>query len=146
MESWVKRLSLRAGILIALLMLALLALWAGMERMVAVPCTNRLMRQVPSPDGSRKAVIFERDCGTEGRITTQVSVIDTTGSLPKVSGNLFAADGRFDSRRLQVAWVEAAGLTITYRGSGEVLKTNVSVGGVKAVYHLSAAGNQPAKP
>ena len=39
------------------------------------PCGNDVLSDVPSPNGSHHAVVFERDCGATTGFTTQVSIV-----------------------------------------------------------------------
>ena len=55
-------------------------------------CANRVISEWPSPDGSRHAVVFERDCGATTGFSTQVSVV-APGRVPAGGGNIFIADG-----------------------------------------------------
>ena len=55
-------------------------------------CGNDLVREVRSPSGKMKAVVFERDCGATTGFSTQVSLLLSNKSLPNESGNLFIAD------------------------------------------------------
>jgi hypothetical protein len=41
---------------------------------------------MPSPDGRRDAVMFQRDCGATTGFSTQISILDT-GGQPAGSGN-----------------------------------------------------------
>lgn len=54
-------------------------------------CANRVLRELPSPDGSRRAVIFDRDCGATTGFSTQVSVVGAD-DVPAGTGNVFIAD------------------------------------------------------
>jgi hypothetical protein len=55
-------------------------------------CANEVIREVASPDGKRKAVVFERDCGATTGFSTQASVLPIGKSLPNDGGNIFVAD------------------------------------------------------
>jgi hypothetical protein len=56
-------------------------------------CANRIVAEISSPNGSHKAVEFERDCGATTDFSTQVSVIESAKKLGSdVAGNAFIAD------------------------------------------------------
>ena len=56
-------------------------------------CGNDIGKEVLSPDGKLKAVVFERDCGATTDFSTQISLIKASQPLPHgSSGNVFAAD------------------------------------------------------
>ena len=55
-------------------------------------CGNELLREVASPDGKMKAVVFQRDCAATTGFITQVSVLSKDEKLPNESGNVFSAD------------------------------------------------------
>jgi len=54
-------------------------------------CGNDIVQEVISPDGQKKAVIFQRDCGATTAFSTQISVLPRQDS-PSGSGNIFVAD------------------------------------------------------
>jgi hypothetical protein len=54
-------------------------------------CTNEILQDVPSPDGRRHAVIFDRACGATTGSSTQVSVL-TKGRTLQGGGNVFVTD------------------------------------------------------
>src|SRR6266550_3254126 len=59
---------------------------------IAGDCGNELLKEVASPNGRMKAVVFQRDCGATTGFSTQVSVFRRDQRLPNEGGNLFAAD------------------------------------------------------
>src|SRR5262245_58728358 len=38
-------------------------------------CGNDVLARVPSPTGSRQAIVFERDCGATTGFSTQISIV-----------------------------------------------------------------------
>lgn len=55
-------------------------------------CDNTLLVEVPSPSGTRKAVVFQRSCGATTGFSTQVSVLPAGGKLRGAAGNVFVAE------------------------------------------------------
>lgn len=55
-------------------------------------CGNDLMKEELSPDGTLKAVIFNRDCGATTSFSTNVSVISSNADLPNEAGNALVMD------------------------------------------------------
>jgi hypothetical protein len=66
-------------------------------------CGNDLVKDVRSPNGKTKAVLFERDCGATTSASTQVSLLPSNESLPNEIGNVFVA-GKDDGRAPGAAW------------------------------------------
>src|SRR5918992_4542304 len=63
-------------------------LWVGA---LAGGCGNELLKSIASPDGRRKLVIFQRDCGATTGFSTQASLLPAGDGL-RGSGNVFIAD------------------------------------------------------
>lgn len=59
---------------------------------------NTILSESPSPDGRFKAVVFRRDSGTTPGLTTQVSLLPATETLPNAPGNIFIAPYDLDYR------------------------------------------------
>ena len=84
-------------------------------------CTNKILQDVPSPDGRRHAVIFDRECGATTGFSTQVSVL-TRGRTVEDGGNVFVADS--DHRKaptgasgepiVTVHWLDKRTLEVRY--------------------------------
>ena len=55
-------------------------------------CGNEVVKEVVSPSGTYKAVLFERDCGATTSDSTQIAILEAGKSLPNRSGNIFSAD------------------------------------------------------
>lgn len=60
-------------------------------------CGNTVVSQTPSPDGTLRAVIYNRECGAMGHFTTHVSIIPANSTLPNEEGNALVMedDARF---------------------------------------------------
>src|SRR6266436_2819762 len=56
------------------------------------PCGNVELKTINSPDGKRKAIIFQRDCGATTGFSSQVSLLHANDKLPREAGNTFIAD------------------------------------------------------
>jgi hypothetical protein len=101
--------------------LGLVAILAALTSGCA-PCANRVAREVASPTGAYKAVVFERDCGATTDFSTQISVLEAGKKLGSKPGNVFVADsnrGRVpvDVRGLMsisVSWKSASQVEIGY--------------------------------
>lgn len=59
---------------------------------IAGDCRNEVLKELASPSGKMKAVIFQRDCGATTGFSTQVSVLSKDEKLPDEGGNVFVAD------------------------------------------------------
>lgn len=79
----------------AVLMLALYAACGWDD-----PCGNKVLASVPSPDGSVRAVVFQRDCGATTGFSTQVYILPRNARFLErpaffrstQAGNVFVAD------------------------------------------------------
>lgn len=65
------------GWMLSLVITSVLLICGGCDRVADVVgwCANRESFRLASPDGSRDAVVFERDCGAGSGFSTQVSVL-----------------------------------------------------------------------
>ena len=52
-------------------------------------CGDTPVQTVPSPSGSLKAVLFERDCGATTGFSSQVSILSHDENLGNEGGNVF---------------------------------------------------------
>ncbi len=64
-------------------------------------CANTVTKRLTSPDGTRDAVVFTRDCGATTDFSTQVALVPS-GQVPGEGGNVFIAPRAADVR---VEWV-----------------------------------------
>lgn len=64
----------------------------SMDRTLGKLCGNAPIDEVVSPDGARKAVVFQRSCGATTGDSTHVSILPADASLPDEIGNLVTAD------------------------------------------------------
>jgi hypothetical protein len=67
-------------------------LTAFLYRTFADMCGNETLAESISPDGTKRLIVFLRDCGATTGFSTQASLIATNATLPKRSGNIFIAD------------------------------------------------------
>jgi hypothetical protein len=86
-----------------------------------------------SPDGSRKVVVFLRDCGAATGYSTQLSVLFTNESLPNESGNILILDGQYLP---SVKWEDNRVLSIKGIAGVEILKQLDYFSGIKINYGL----------
>lgn len=85
-----------------------------------------------SPDGTRKVVVFLRNCGATTKYSTQASILFSNDSLPNEAGNILIIDG---GHLPTVKWTEDRILSIKGIGAEEILKQLNYFSGVKIVYH-----------
>ncbi len=105
-------------------------------------CGNEIISQLPSPDGKRKVVVFQRDCGASTGFSTQVSVLAANTPLPNKGGNLFIADTDHDAApsgpgggpSVKVVWENAQSIALTHHPRARVFEAETEVGGVQARY------------
>src|SRR4051812_3963383 len=72
-----RRLSLKLMvILLVLIMLQLTSCFPFSE------CKNQIIKEIPSPNGQFKVILFERGCGATTGFNTQVSVLPAGADLP----------------------------------------------------------------
>lgn len=116
--------------------------WLGLKALARGMCGNEILAEVPSPSGSHKAVVFQRDCGATTGFSTQVSILPQRKRLPNDSGNLFIADtdrGRAPSGpgggpAVQVQWVNDQHLLLVHHPAARVFRAEQKRGTVHVEY------------
>lgn len=99
-------------------------------------CENEVIKEVVSPDGKRKVLLFQRDCGATTDFSTQASVLSVRASLPNDGGNVFSADtnhGRAPSGpgggpELTASWVGPNDLVLEHHTLARVFKAEPRIG------------------
>lgn len=105
-------------------------------------CDNTPLAEVPSPSGTRKAVIFQRDCGATTGFSTQVSVLAAGEKLRDDGGNVFVADtdhgaaasGPGGGPVVEPVWIAEDRLLIRHHRLARVFRSEARAGSV-AVTH-----------
>ncbi|MGZ4789109.1 MAG: hypothetical protein ACXVZX_11375 [Terriglobales bacterium] len=122
-------------IVVALIMLAGYTFTLGM-------CGNSVAREVPSPDGKWKAVIYERDCGATTDFSTQVSVLEARDDVGDESGNVFITDSNHGAVpisgigviNVDVLWRSNSEVRVRYPSAARVFKKETRISGVSVSY------------
>jgi hypothetical protein len=105
------------------------------------PCTNTIVSRVPSPDGQREAVLFQRDCGATTGFSTQISILGGSQQLSG-GGNAFIADddhgaaqaGSWGGSWADLKWLTSDRLLVRYAAKSRLFKQDESVSGVQIAY------------
>ena len=105
-------------------------------------CANEVISESSSPDGGKRLVVFQRDCGATTGFTTQASVLASNTPLPNKGGNLYVSDtnhgaapnGPGGGPSLKVTWVSSQSVVLTHHPKVRVLKSEAEVDGVRASY------------
>lgn len=126
-----------AGGVVTLGLLAFLVI-----RTLGDTCANTVLREVPSPGGTRKAVVFERNCGATTGFSTQVSILRAGERLPDESANLFIADtdhgrapgGPGGCPDVHLTWADDDRLLVRHHPLARVFRAESRVNGVTATY------------
>jgi len=111
------------------------------------PCDNLVLQEELAPNGIQKAVVFQRQCGIFGGISTQVSILPTSAQ-PFAGGNIFGADTNADPSLeapdgvlpITVKWVGEQELQITYDARVRVFQSEKTLGNVTVTYDAQAQG------
>lgn len=108
---------------------------------VACSCENRLLADVASPDGRRRVVGFERNCGATTPRNLHVSIL-MSGERTTASGNLLVVDGGQNATLshsdlgslVRLAWLAPNELHISYDDRLRVFKQNRAIDGIRVTY------------
>lgn len=105
-------------------------------------CRNEVISESPSPDGTKRLVVFQRDCGATTDFSTQVSVLPASAPLPNAKGNVFISDtdhgvapaGPSGGPSVTVTWESARSVVLTHHPKVRVFKSESDAGGVQVRY------------
>ncbi|MEO6720725.1 MAG: hypothetical protein ABIN67_10165, partial [Ferruginibacter sp.] len=73
-------------------------------------CSNTIDFTMVSPDGKKKIVMFDRDCGATTAGSTQISLLSSSENLSNISGNIFVSD----RGNVKMEWLSNREILITY--------------------------------
>ncbi len=92
------------------------------------------MQEAVSPDGTYRAVVFQRDCGATTWFTTQVSIVRRWWWLPNDAGNVFNAEGHPEETKTRIRWSDTATLVITTTARDSAHKAASDFHGIRVEY------------
>lgn len=96
-------------------------------------CQNSIQREVASPDGVYKAIVFGRECGAETGFSTQVSILSASNAmLPNQPGNTL----KFNGHNVPISVVWISGNEVSISGSGSKASYSVKTIKNKVAIHL----------
>lgn len=104
-------------------------------------CANTIVARMPSPDGQRDAIMFQRDCGATTGFSTQISIVDAGHKLSG-SGNTFRADddhgaaraGEWGGSWAEIKWLSSDHLLVRYATKSRLFEQDDNVAGVRITY------------
>lgn len=91
-------------------------------------CRNTVTSRVAAPDGRHQAIAFERDCGATTAASAQVAVVNADEELPDDRANAFISE---DNPKVELSWVSADSLVITYERAARITRREEEVNGVR---------------
>jgi hypothetical protein len=100
-------------------------------------CGNEILSESLSPDGSKRAVLFSRDCGATTDYSWQISILGAKEVLPDDGGNAFAAGtdhGAVQEMKIEVDWKDSEHLIVSYPEHAHVFHHLTLVSGVRISY------------
>lgn len=93
-------------------------------------CANETITEVVSPNGTKKIVLFSRNCGATTGFNTQGTILNRGDSLPNESGSAFI----IDSGSAKVSWADDSKIVVTLEGSARAFKKETFDRGVAIEY------------
>jgi hypothetical protein len=95
-------------------------------------CKTAVRSSIPSPDGTKSIVIFEKECGATGGFNTQASIAPAGASF---SAERYPAFFVISGEQVVTAkWLGISAVEIAVIPGGKVFRNEQSVGDVKIVY------------
>lgn len=93
-------------------------------------CVNEVSEVLESPDGTKKIVLFSRNCGATTGSNTQASIIEMKQKLPDGGGNAFIVD----KGTAKVSWKKDGGVLVVFNRGVRVFKKEQTVSGIAFEY------------
>lgn len=93
-------------------------------------CSNEIISQSVSPDGTKKIVVFSRNCGATTGFNTQGSILNQSEELPNEQGTAFIAD----KTTAKVSWSDDSRLVVAFEVGVQIFKEETSDRGVAIEY------------
>lgn len=91
---------------------------------------NTVSQELPSPDKTKRVVLFCRDAGATTGFNTQLSILGAEEELPNEPGNALV----LDHGSATVAWKTDGGLIVTLDRGSRVFKREPQARGVSIEY------------
>ncbi|MES2467411.1 MAG: hypothetical protein V4675_08935 [Verrucomicrobiota bacterium] len=98
---------------------------------VGTECSNEPIAEVISPDGTKKIVLFSRNCGATTGFNTQGTILNRGDVLPNEPGSAFI----IDSGSAKASWAGDSKIVVILEGSARAFKKEASFRGVAIEYH-----------
>jgi hypothetical protein len=111
------------------------------------PCGNQVVSTITAPDGQKKAVVFQRDCGATTGFSTQISILPLSHGLPNEGGNVFIADcdhgaapaAAHGGPEVHLSWAGSNRLEVRFHPKARVFRSVPSLDDVEITYVPSLA-------
>lgn len=102
-------------------------------------CGLQLAQEVWSPDHTRRAVLYQFDCGATTPFTTQVSILREGEPLPHRAGNVFSAyhgshAGSWRGPYTDLGWLNNQTLLLSYVADAAISQQQPTHDGVSIRY------------
>jgi len=97
-------------------------------------CGNEIVKDVASPDGRHRAILFVRHCGDSADYYTQVALVGSSDDLPNQAGNVLSAPGKPQAGAWAVKWTGAGTLTIRTPPGLKLGRSEKNVDGIAIQY------------
>ena len=107
-------------------------------------CENRIITSVPSPGGTRQAVVFERGCGATTETSTQVSVLGPQEHLLEVptawsrtepaNAAVFKPERGAPAPSVEIVWTGPSTLRIEYGYEAKLMSPRRTVDDISVLY------------
>lgn len=100
MKPWIKTSISIVAVICAIPFLAVAVFFYGTSDM----CGNYPHKEYFSPNKEYKAVVFQRDCGATTGFSTQISIVEASGSIENEGGNIYIIKGHPEKVAPSLVW------------------------------------------
>ena len=97
------------------------------------PCENTFIRQVTSPNGKLKAVVFSRGCGATTSESVQISILEVNAPLPEEAGNVSVVE----ESNVYVNWLSSSQRQVIIPAASKIYTQEQKYGSITIIYKQS---------
>jgi len=100
-------------------------------------CDNEILSESFSPDGTKRAVLFSRDCGATTDFSWQLSIVGAKEALPNDAESVFIVDtnhGAVQEMKVEIDWKGSDNLIVSYPDRARIFHQLTMMRGVRISY------------
>ena len=85
-------------------------------------CGDYIFKEYPSPNKTKKVVIYERDCGATTTWNTHISILDYDKQFDGMDESIFSIRGRPAEVAPNITWIDNKNIIIHHKVNGKEIR------------------------